>query len=290
MSLFSYLYKLLNHKKIKESLPGVWRFFRCSYTRETPQCICQKGSLTVEAAVILPLFAGFFSFLLFYFQIMNVELIVQNALEETGRKLAILAVQELEEPETENHYLLLAKGMLLAELKEEERIGQYVKGGAAGVSLLTSQFETEMIVLNARYCMHFPIRFFGIQDFLVSQKSLFRKWNGWKNKEERGAADTLVYVTEYGTVFHMKRSCPYLELSIQKIDYEQLKEKKNANGETYKACERCAGKQSFSGNIYITNYGKKYHYDLNCQGLKRRIYQKRLSETGGMAACQKCSK
>lgn len=293
VSLFCYFYVFLYNIKLKESLPGAqvnFGYFHMNKKREAPQCICQQGSLTVEASIILPLFVTFFAFLLFYFRVMEVQLVVQNALEETGRNLAVLSVKELEAPEEEIGYLTLGKGMLYLKLKDESVVNQYVSGGAAGISLLSSEFDGDYILLNANYVMRFPVKLFGKQDFLVGQKAQFRKWNGWHSVLEYTDAIELVYVTEYGEVYHMHRSCAYLALSIQKITYAELGIKKNYNGERYMECELCSSGSDFSGVVYITDFGNRYHSTLDCGGLKRTIYQKRLSEIGGMSACTKCSR
>ena len=292
VSLFSNLYAF-SYYKIKETLPGAIKLLYCSQTfqrRETPHCICRKGSLTVEASVILPLFAGFFAFLLFYFRIMGVQLVVQNALEETGRNLALLSVKELEEPTEEQNYLAVAKGMLVLYLKDEPLVEQYVSGEELGISLLASEFDGDYILLNANYIMRFPVKLFGTQDFLVCQKTRFRKWNGWHGGTESMNTTELVYVTEYGEVYHMRRSCAYLDLSIRKVFYAELRKLRNYNGEVYEACELCVQESGWMSSVYITNYGDCYHDALSCGGLKRTIYQKQLAEVGGIPACTKCSK
>lgn len=292
VSLFNNFMVFTNNNKTKKSLPGAKTFLSYSLRkdkRETPQCTCQKASLTVEAAIILPLFACFFAFLLFYFQIMHVQLAVQNALEETGRSLAILSADELENSGGDIGYFALAKGMLYLKLKDDRRVEQYVSGGAVGVSLLASEFDGDYILLNVNYIMRFPVKLFGNQDFLICQKTRFRKWNGWHSVAETGDTGEWVYITENGTVYHMRTSCPYLDLSIQKISWTELSEKRNYGGERYDECERC-GDEKNQTLVYITNYGDKYHFTISCGGLKRTIYQKKLSEVGGMRACSKCSK
>jgi len=291
VSLFSYLSVFLNNYMKKNSLPGVSKYqdrFPKRKEKEAPLYTCRKGSLTVEAAILLPLLAGFFVCLLFYFQVMEVQLMVQNALQETGRSLAILAVKELEEPQEDIEYPLLAKGMLLFKLQDCQTIKKYVVGGAAGVSLLTSEYDEDYILLNAKYVMTFPIKLFGRQDFLLCQKVKFRKWNGWESMIKNPESSLLVYVTEYGEVYHLRRSCTHLALTIEEIPVTELAEKRNASGECYEPCEYCAEKTSQVGKVYITEYGDKYHMIIGCQGLKRTIYQKRFSEVGGMPACTKC--
>ena len=276
----------------EKSLPENLLPLRCCETvgrRGAPQCTWQRGTLTVEAAIVLPLMACFFAFILFYFRIMQVQLSVQNALEETGRNLAILSVKELEESEAEPPYLVAAKALLYLALKDDEVVEEYVTGGAIGVGLLASEFDGDYILLKANYVMKFPVELLGKKTFLINQKTSFRKWTGWHAASEEDE-DAIVYVTKYGMVYHMRTSCPYLDLSIQTVLESEAKQKRNANEERYMACESCDGKKGTQGVVYITNYGNRYHYDIGCSGLKRIIYQKAMSEVGGMSACPKCWK
>jgi len=292
VSLFIYHHKYVFCKR-KETLPGANKrvcYLRNFLKREAPHYTCPNGSLTVEASIIVPLFACFFAFILFFFRVMEVQLLVQDALEETGRGLAVLASKETEETVESIDYLIQAEGLLLLNLKNDELIQQYVSGGITGISLLTSDFSGDDILLRANYVMRFPVRLFGIQDFLVCQSARYRKWNGWHGIWENGSAVQTVYVTEYGEVYHLHRDCAYLDLSIRKVAYVELEHLKNKNKESYDACEKCGNQGNKFESVYITDYGDCYHYTLSCSGLKRTIYQKQLSETGGLPACSKCSK
>lgn len=57
--------------------------------QETPPCLWLEGSFTLEAAVILPVMALFFVMILMFFRVMQVQMDVQKALDDTGRKLAL---------------------------------------------------------------------------------------------------------------------------------------------------------------------------------------------------------
>ncbi len=82
----------------------------------------------------------------------------------------------------------------------------------------------------------------------------------------------------------------YLNLSIQSVEDVQIAEYRNESGEKYHKCELCADKINKFGRVYITNYGNKYHTDLNCSGIKRTIEMIRLSDVEGKGACSKCWK
>ena len=95
-----------------------------------------------------------------------------------------------------------------------------------------------------------------------------------------------VYVTEYGEVYHTKRSCTHLSLSIKTTLFEKI------NKERYEPCELCVNKeQMWKGKmIYITDWGERYHMSVSCSGLKRTVYSIAKSETGGMRECLSCGR
>lgn len=79
-------------------------------------------------------------------------------------------------------------------------------------------------------------------------------------------------------MYHKTSGCTYLNLSIQSVEDVQIVEYRNENGEKYHKCEFCADKINKFERVYITNYGNKYHTDLNCSGIKRTIEMIRLSD------------
>ena len=62
---------------------------RCTHIQEASFCTCKKGSLTLEATVVLPLMAGFFISILFLFRVLMVQAAVEEALVYVGRVIAV---------------------------------------------------------------------------------------------------------------------------------------------------------------------------------------------------------
>ena len=87
MSLFTkvkckyYFQKKVDNKALSKSGRQT-QLLRSTETYSRTFC---QASLTVEAAVVLPLFIGFMVFLLFYFRIMQTELAVEQAMMYTAR-------------------------------------------------------------------------------------------------------------------------------------------------------------------------------------------------------------
>lgn len=286
VSLFLLKKRNVQRKQTKKSLSGGADFFE----KEISRCVCLSGSMTVEACIAVPLAACLFVFVLFFFRVMQVELLVQEALENTGRNLSVCAsVLEKEEEQTAQ-YLALANVMFLKELSGEEMIKKYVSGKVSGINLNQSEFSGEKVQLNAKYQIKFPIAVFGRKTFAVCQHTSYRKWIGLKKGVNQNDTDTWVYVADHGVVYHKTSGCSYLSLSIQSISQADILDYRNENGEKYYQCEVCAHKKNKFGKVYITNYGNRYHLDLNCRALNRTIEMVKLSETGEMRACSKCWK
>lgn len=249
--------------------------------KEAPLCT-RRGSFTLEAAVIMPLAASFLAMILMFFRVLQVETEVYSALSYASRKTAAMILTE----DSEIAELAMAEVYFRYALAEYELPENYVKGGAYGISLTSSDFSGEYVCLKAVYRISFPIHFFTIEGISIYQESKSRKWTGSDGSATED--NPWVYVTETGSVYHVTTKCSYLDLSAQSANYAEIQGLRNKNGHKYYACELCAAEIQTSGLVYITDYGTVYHMSMNCTGLKRTVYQVRLSEAGDKAACSKC--
>lgn len=280
-----------NHTRKEKSLPGNVKIdmrkniHLLFYDKGTPRCTRKPATFTLEAAVILPLLACFFVSILFFFRVMQVELQVQKALDDTGRKLAVYLCEE----EDYVTGLAVAEAFFLKEMSGREEAAAYINGGNAGISLLESKFEGNEISLCARYHIKLPIRMFWKWNLEMVQKADCRKWNGWNGNGSSVDEDQWVYITETGTVYHTSNACTHLVLSIQSVGYEQVSLLRSENGEKYDRCLHCTNAGEQYGIVYITNQGSAYHSDLNCSGIKRTVSMVRLSEVGNRRACSRCA-
>ena len=279
--------------KKKKSLPiNVWKTAEKTHRtrKEAPGCTCIKGSMAIEAAVILPFLTCLFVFFLFFFRMIQVQLYVGQAVEKTGRKLAVYAEKENESKSAESEilYLWKAKTIFLSELSERNLLERYVKGGSPGVTFFESQFGGNEIELVARYEMEFPIHLFIKRPFLVRYQTRYRKWTGWDGFLWDEAGDIWVYIAETGKVYHKTPSCTYLNLTIKSVSEKTVSEYRNEDGAKYRSCELCSKTENIFGKVYITSYGDCYHKSLKCSGMKRTIEMRRLSEVEEMGACSKC--
>lgn len=270
-----------NIKKFKQDSPVLCTHkYKCN--QETSFCIYRKGSLTVEAAVVFPLTAGFLLTILFFFRVLFVQASVEEALVYAGRAVAVESCLT----DTEEVLFLSAEGLVKYVLLEDEDVNRYVTGGVLGVSLLGSQFSGKEIVLQANYMVEFPIKFFGYKGIWLISENRFVKWKG--DLYSGNAEEEWVYITETGSVYHKDTSCRSLDLSIQEGLLTEVSLYRGANGQTYDSCDRCMEDVQEGHRIYFTDYGSLYHGQLSCSALKRTISKVQLSEVGEKRACSFC--
>ena len=103
---------------------------------------------------------------------------------------------------------------------------------------------------------------------------------------KEGTMVTYVYVTPFGTKYHMVENCTYLKVKLQTAKTEEMEGLRNASGEIYRPCEVCGTDRD--GLCYYTKWGNRYHIHSDCSALKRTVYLIPISQVGTRTACSKC--
>jgi hypothetical protein len=253
---------------------------------EVPLCTpgkAVKASFTLEAAVVIPIAAGFLAVILFWFRVLEVETEVYAALNYASRKTAAAGVMS-EESAAE---LALAESLFLSKLSKAENAGNYLSAEQKLLLLAGSDLDGDYVDLIADYRIPLPIAFFSVKDIHIRQESRSRKWTGRKSED---SDQVYVYITETGTVYHLTKSCSYLDLSIRQSDISEMAVLRNAGGHKYYECEQCAAKNTGQSVVYVTDYGAAFHYTLECSGLKRSVKVVLKTEVGDRKLCSKCAK
>lgn len=243
-----------------------------------------KGSITVEAAMAVPIFFLAVVCLLYLIEMMAVQTAVRSGLQYAGKKMAqecaiapFMTVSGLEKD--------VVEGIGAARLERS-----IVEGGSAGIDCSRSQISSRTGIANlqATYKICVPIPLFHIKPVNCSVNMKVKAWTGY---EKEGFGDTdedTVYIAETGIVYHRDYHCAYLDLTIMSVSNAQLETMRNSSGGKYHACEHCHPQNT--GSVFITKYGNRYHSSILCSGLKRTVYAVPLSEAAGKGACSKCGK
>ncbi|MDO4621354.1 MAG: hypothetical protein Q4B22_00180 [Eubacteriales bacterium] len=103
-------------------------------------------------------------------------------------------------------------------------------------------------------------------------------------------AEELVYMTPNGSVYHTSTQCGSLALHIRRIPAEALSHERNASGGRYHACERCVGSGMTGSSVYVTEDGDRYHNAADCSGLTRTIRIVSREEAEGLRECSFCQR
>ena len=269
-----------------------------------------SASLTLEAALSLPLFLFFLLAVMSFLVMLHVQMYVQNSMEDLSRRMgkaaylmergdAILGGGDLDSDSmalaqaginsVSIQMMLAADGSLGAVLDSSR-----VKGGRGGLYTYASSYDAGSGILDMIVSYDYDIPwlpgFFG--DLRVVQRARSHVWTGdtlHKHGGDESSGHQTVYVTETGTVYHTSPDCNYLDLSIRGVSAGQVSGLRNASGARYQPCEDCARSGAAAGTVYITNYGTSWHNSLSCSGLKRTIKEVDLEELGGMRMCTKCA-
>lgn len=245
----------------------------------------KKGSITIETAMILPIFFLGIVCLLYMMEVMVIRTSIRSAMQYAAK-------QVIEEA-------YLKPVITVAELEEEIRyaIGSermdrsIIRGGSHGISCDGSGMSVVTGILEVQVQYEVKLPFPAIASSAVAMKESLRAkgWTGYTRTGWKSESEEMVYITENGMVYHRNPSCNYLDLSIQTVSSENLNTLRNKNQGIYHACERCAS-GVIKENVYVTDYGDRYHNSLSCSSLKRTVYSVPVSEAVGKGVCVKCGR
>lgn len=244
----------------------------------------KKGSITVEAAMAVPLFFFAVVCLLYLMEIMAVQTAVRSGLQYAGKR----AAQEAYATVTCSPSAVKSDVVNAIGARRLER--SIVAGGSSGIDCRASRISpiTGIGELSVKYKIRIPVPAFHIAVIAFEDKMQVKVWNGYEKGGFGTKDEGIVYMTETGLVYHRDYHCTHLELSIRMVQSEEVKLLRNKSGGKYHVCERCG--KGAGGGVYITDTGDRYHSSLSCSGLKRTVYAVPVSEAAGKRACSKCGK
>ena len=290
------------NKKVNTSFDPLLAYIH--YSRKVSQwgSPSLKGSMTLEASIILPFFLlailSFFSFM----EMLEFQNGITMALRDAGMTMGAYgyAYEYMVEggeidlggivPNVALSYGYTGKHV-------EDFLGlHYMDGAEKDLGLSTIHYynssimeENDVIDLVATFSMEPRFNLLGLPKVNMIGRYYGRAWTGYHPGGESAEIqpEKNVYVTQDGEVYHLSRYCSHLQITIMSCTDENVHSKRNEDGESYRACLFC-GYQKKKGKYYITSDGDCFHKDINCSGLKRTIDVVPLSAVQGRAACSRC--
>ena len=255
-------------------------FSRCTSAERASLLLSRKGSITVQAAMAVPIFFLALVCLVYLLEISAIQTNIRMGMQAAGKELAQeyhvtrqISAERIEEE--------------IVEAIGSERLDRsIIVGGSSGIGghESTVSSHTGVIRIVASYHVRLPV--LGVNTSLLSfrQESKVKAWVGYSGSGLH--REEIVYIAENGTVYHMDSHCTHLRLSIQMVPMSSVSELRNASGGRYHPCERCDG--DWTDMVFITNTGSRYHSRINCSGLRRTIHAVPLSEVIGKRRCSRC--
>lgn len=281
-----------------------------SHWRASPPALLH-GSMTVEAALVLPLFIFFFCNILGMLDIIRLQCAMFAAVRETGTKVCeyayYLATAEasaedagIEIPDVPDGIasFILSETYIRSDVQSylgEEYMAQSPLLGDS-ISFLQSSIMNgdDIISIVADYRVEPFIPFIAPDSFGLQTRFVGHAWTGYGLNDEHEAGDDeededdpIVYITPTGTVYHNSSDCTYLKPRVKQAAAGEIDDLRSTNGSCYYACESCH--PSKTGTLYYTPDGNRYHSSASCSRLKRTVNEVHLSEVAGSRhACSKC--
>lgn len=244
-----------------------------------------KGSVTVEACVVLPLFLFFMLGIAEIHMLLMAEAHIHQSLSEAADYTAQYCYLEsrLSTEKMGNIEKLIRSGILLKQFRmvlgEDFYVEQVITGGRDGVILTVTadKKNPKIFIAKARYFVKIKLPVIGEFQIELFNQIKQKAFLGYSKEEQ---SECYVYVTPNQEVYHTRRNCSHLRLDVQK--------KSNMEKRNYKPCGFCGNETDSSRGIYVAKTGEVYHCNENCIGLKRTVKRVNIKEVGNLGLCQRC--
>ena len=268
----------------------------------------QNASLTAEASVAFPVFFFAVVYLIQMFSVLRAELVIAEAGISSARETAAYSyvAERLADGENAVAETLLeifdqkiVQDVALTtvfyvrcdkEVLEQARVAQ----GLGGIWVNTSEAGDK-----TKAEIYYRVK---PADVLTKSKGkyyvmrlVYRNWTGEGGTRAADGGgqegNNIVYMTEHGRVYHLRRDCSYIKIDVEAVLSERVGTKRNSSGAKYYACEFCDPVLYPGKQVYITEYGTRYHAFSTCSAIKRNVKECDLEEAKKTyPACSRCGK
>ena len=252
-----------------------------------------SASMTVEAALVLPLALFFFLALLKPVTWLDRQRKVQTAMERIGEEISQYGILA-ESVETGDSGLPAFCTDVAAALWIRGKAGQYVDH--VTVKKADVYGENGEIEFAVEYQEEIPFfeAVLGKQTETAAVKR--RSWIGIPGKlkgdgtSRDGDGDEqteMVYVGDGIGRYHLFRDCHYISNEYMTVTRSEAENGK-VPGEKRTPCAVCGKKGDGSETVYITTAGEHYHCDKNCRSMISYVREVPKDEAEHLGLCSYC--
>ena len=174
-------------------------------------CTGRRASLTLEAALTVPLFLLAWLAVICVMDIYRIQAEVKTSLSESARELGMYAAAAQGEGQSPVDVISTAACILYGRQKLPD-LGDQVQ-----ISLLRSSYQDSTVTLRADIFYTLPVGFGPWQTILLKNTASAGAWTGDDGNRGlisgEGGCEEMVYITETESVYHTSASCTHIHLS-----------------------------------------------------------------------------
>lgn len=278
-----------------------------------------KGSLTIEAAIVMPVMLLGMITLIYFILIINFQNLLNQNLINTAQDISRYSytaerIEKILKNNTISDGEKIDISHKLSDLSVSESL---IKGGLTGtyalnkvlddnikkmaknlgidneqtgLSMMKSNLsEQENVDLVISYTVKIPMISNSIYKMSFINRCYFRNYIGESIDVKSKSQAKTVYITQNGSVYHINKNCTHIDLSVFSVSFSSIPSLRNKGGSKYKRCEKCV-KYEMKGteSVIVTTNGDKYHIDNNCSGITRNIISLDINQIGNRKLCKRC--
>lgn len=254
--------------------------------------LSDRGSMTVEASIVLPFFLLLLLSLFSFLEVIRLQNGITMGLREAGMPMSVYGYAYDRMQQDDSLELTgVIPNLTLSYGYAGEKVREFCKKIPGDIQYYKSSImeNNDVIDLVAMYSIEMDCNVLSLPSVKLASRFYGRAWTGYPVEGERYSEtqEQNVYVTPEGTVYHRNRYCTHLQLTILSCPTELVETKRNEDGGKYRLCEICGGRRKRE-KVYITSQGDCYHTSLDCSGLKRTIEVIPISKVGTRSCCTRC--
>lgn len=305
--------------KPKTALQAPFRLtrFQSEVRRAAPGTRHFTASLTVEAALVLPLFLFAMYLLILPLRMMDtareMQQVCESVCQDTVQTLYLRSLTRKESPGNGGRPETEAE----ADTGKESEVRSSLNGGLTGnavgmaaaaiagrragdgyvvhlLSLRSSVLgDGETVRVTLDYDYRLPFSVFGLGSIHQSVTASRRAWTGrtegglTSSGSGNAQEEEMVYVGKNSTRYHSSASCHYLSNDLTAVSYASISGERNSGGKKYHPCSRCA-KGVTGGTVYIMPSGTSFHTSASCSAIRSYGRAVPKSEVAHLGPCSYC--
>ena len=225
---------------------------------------------------------------MFLLQLISIRMHVNDALYNALRKFNTYSYTS--QMLTGEIYKSTFFAIFVDEIGSDYAKKHYIAGGNTGWNFYGSDIvdDNSTVKISLKYTVKNPFNILGKRQITIHEKRITDIWLGEEKdgfELNNNDESEYVYITQYGEVYHIEKTCSYLVRNIKAASQAEITDLRNASGGKYYSCSLCKGASEI---VYYTDYGDKYHSSDSCYALQRTILKVKKEKIKGMECCKKC--